>query len=109
LSAQVTFVLPRLPCHTTRRATLPLILLGIVALVIPTTIWQTLRKPAAPARLPYTKRPSLLTTGEQRFGRVLLQALPPGVAVFALAPVRGNRLARVDEPFPPRGLGPSRA
>ena len=62
--------------------TLSLILVGVAALVILAGLWRTVGKPAAPVRLPYTRRPSLLTAGEQRFYRVLLQTLPPDVAVF---------------------------
>ena len=32
--------------------------------------------------MPYTKRPSLLTPAEQRFYRVLLQAVPHGMTAF---------------------------
>jgi hypothetical protein len=35
-----------------------------------------------PRRLPYSKRPALLTAGELRFYHVLLQAVPPGMSLF---------------------------
>ena len=59
-------------------------LAGAVALaVIAVLLLRVLgrRTPRRP-RLPYTKRASLLTPAEQRFYRVLLQALPKGMTAF---------------------------
>jgi hypothetical protein len=56
-------------------------LLPIVAvLAVVIVVWATRRKPWSP--LPYTKRPSLLTAGELRFHRVLVQVIPPGMTLF---------------------------
>ena len=59
--------------------TIPYLLPVVVVLAI-IAIWAVLRK--RKPTLPYTKRPSLLTPGELRFYRVLLQAVQPGIAVF---------------------------
>ncbi len=46
-------------------------------------LWRVLGKRSPPRpRLPYTKRASLLTPSEQRFYRVLLQAVPQGMTAF---------------------------
>ncbi len=56
---------------------LPPLVAVLTVLIIAWTILRTRR-----ASLPYTKRPSLLTAGELRFYRVLLQAVRPSIAVF---------------------------
>ena len=51
--------------------------------VVAVLLWRILgRRRAARPRLPYTKRASLLTPAEQRFYRVLLQAVPSGLTAF---------------------------
>ncbi len=58
--------------------------LAAVALtLIVVLLWRVVgrRRPPRP-RLPYIKRPSLLTPAEQRFYRVLLQAVPQGMTAF---------------------------
>jgi Protein of unknown function (DUF2726) len=47
-----------------------------LALLVAIWCWRT------PRRLPYTKRGSLLTQAEMRFFRVLMRAVPDGLAVF---------------------------
>jgi Protein of unknown function (DUF2726) len=58
--------------------------LAAVALaVVAVLLWRVLgKRHAARPRLPYTKRASLLTPAEQRFYRVLLQAVPQGLTAF---------------------------
>jgi hypothetical protein len=58
-----------------------LAILGGATLTLITIAWWIARR-LTRRRLPYTKRPSLLTAGELRFYRVLLKALPPGMEVF---------------------------
>ena len=59
--------------------TIPYLLPLVVVLTV-IAIWAMLR--TRRAALPYTKRHSLLSAGELRFYRVLLQAVQPGIAVF---------------------------
>ena len=57
--------------------------LAAIALAVVAILWRLLgkRRPPRP-RLPYTKRPSLLTAAELRFYRVLLQSVPRGMTTF---------------------------
>jgi hypothetical protein len=53
-------------------------LLSAAALMLVLLVWLVARKPPS-KRLPYTKCSSLLTAGELRFYRVLLQVIPSGI------------------------------
>jgi hypothetical protein len=58
-------------------------LVAVALSVVAVLLWRVLgRRPPARPRLPYTKRASLLTPAEQRFYRVLLQAVPRGMTAF---------------------------
>jgi hypothetical protein len=60
-----------------------LTLAACVLTVVVVLLWRILgRRPPPRPQLPYTKRPSLLTPAEQRFYRVLLQAVPQGMTAF---------------------------
>ncbi len=52
------------------------------ALAVIVGIWLIVAWLRGEDRPPYTRRPSLLTAAELRFYQVLLQAVPPGLAVF---------------------------
>jgi hypothetical protein len=66
--------------------TLPLALLGLsvtgVALLLAAALRLLRGRGVARPQLPYIRRGPLLTEGELRFYRALLQAMPPGLAVF---------------------------
>jgi hypothetical protein len=63
------------PLHITLAACAFALLIGL--------LWRVFgRRPPPRPRLPYTKRPSLLTPAELRFYRVLLQAVPSGMTAF---------------------------
>ncbi len=57
--------------------------IAVAVTLIVLILWGVVarRRPPRP-QLPYTKRASLLTPSEQRFYRVLLQAVPPGMTAF---------------------------
>lgn len=75
----IDLALARLSLHTIQMDTPTILLLGAAGLVLLIALWST----AKPRRkLPFTKCPSLLTAGELRFYRVLLRAMPEGLAVF---------------------------
>ena len=57
---------------------IPYITAAALALVILVAIWRW----RSPRRLPYTNRGPLLTQAEMRFFRVLVHAVPNGLAVF---------------------------
>ena len=58
------------------------LLLAVALLAGIVLAWALLGKRPAKPRLPYTKRPSLLTAGELRFYRVLLRAVPSEMMIF---------------------------
>ena len=69
-------------CHADGMEPVHLLLLSGGAVVVFVVLWLALARPRKRSALPYTQRQSLLTVGALRFYRVLLQAVPPGIAVF---------------------------
>ncbi len=60
-----------------------LVALGTGAVAVIIALWKSVNRPSFPQKkLPYPKRPSLLTPSELRFYRGLLTAMCPGLVVF---------------------------
>src|ERR1700684_1689903 len=61
----------------------PLCVAAVAVTLIVLIFWRIVicRPPPRP-RLPFLERPSLLTPAEQRFYRVLIQAVPRGMTAF---------------------------
>lgn len=55
---------------------------AVTVTLIALILWRIARRRPSRPRLPFIKRPSLLTLAEQRFYRVLLQAVPKGMTAF---------------------------
>ena len=72
-----------LACHAPCMDALYLTVAAVARAAVAVLAWRALgkRQPLRP-QLPYTKRVSLLTPAEQRFYRVLLQAVPHGMTAF---------------------------